>query len=74
MARCRNAPNIHIIRPVADMDVPGFFEGHQGGCGPANIARFEAVFLGSLQIDLYFNFGYFFLKGHVEIHDAANVR
>ncbi len=55
LPRFWRAPNIHIIGPVGDMDIPDFFPSkHIGDC-PTDIARFYSIGFSSSQINLNFD-------------------
>ena len=72
MACLRRAPHLHIVRPVGNENVAGFFTGNQGGRRPAYIAWFDAISLSRSKVYLDFNLWYLLMEFHMQINQALN--
>src|SRR5574341_846893 len=73
MAHFGYAPDIHIVRPLGNVEIADFFARHQRRGRPANISGFDAVLEGLGEIDLDFNLRYIFVKFHMQVYDALDL-
>ena len=73
-ARFGDAPHIHVVCPVGNVNVAGLFEGHQGGRRPPDVAGLEAMRERLVEIDLDVDLRDVLMEFHVQVDDAVDSR
>ena len=66
------APHLHVVGLAVPEDVADLLAGHQGGRGPPDVARLQAVALRGGKVDLHLHLGDLGLELDVLVDDAVD--